>query len=286
MGDPFCVPRPFLEEILDDVERYELKLEITTNALLLGDDAQIARLLRLLSRMILSIDGATRETYERVRPPARWDRLLENVERFVAARRRIPRWRRPLLQFNYVAMRSNVHELPDFVDLAAGWDADEVCVALLVEVDPAIEGEKLDVDDPQVRALLAEAGRRATRRGVGFRVGNDAGALADMRSPGLAARLRRIARSTVVQGWDAVLEKLLWRARRVPRECPYLWSKAYVQLDGTVGTCCHPDFYVTGDLRRESFPSIWNGRRYRGLRSSLNGPHPAASCRDCHLLRG
>jgi MoaA/NifB/PqqE/SkfB family radical SAM enzyme len=291
MGDPFCVPKRFLHEILDDIERYDLRLEITTNALLFGDEVELERLARLVNKLIVSIDGATQETYERIRKPGKWDRLVDNLERFQRVRRRMAPWRQPLVCFTYVVMRSNLDELPDFVDLAAGWDGYEVSASMLIAVDAAIAHEVCDEQDPHVLEVLSEARRRALGHGLRFRV---VGA-----SPNFARSLRggpRSVRVRALQAWAAVrpafalglhplLERTGRRLRVAQRECPFLWSKTHVQLDGKIGTCCHPDFYVTGDLMQQSFRSIWNNRRYSGLRASLNSPYPAQACKDCHLLR-
>ena len=291
MGDPFCVPKPFLREILDDVERYDLRLLITTNALLFGDEQELERLARLVVKLIVSIDGATRETYERIRKPGKWDRLVENLERFVRARRRLAPWRRPLVSFNYVVMRSNLDELPAFVDLAAGWDGYEVSAAMLITVDPAIAHEACDEADPHVRDVLAEARRRALEHGMRFSLQGASPALREaIRSTPRNLRVRALqawgkVRPVFALGLNNVFEHVGRRLRVAPRECPFLWSKTHVQIDGTIGTCCHPDFYLTGDLMRQPFRSIWNSRRYRGLRSSLNGEFPARACKDCHLLR-
>jgi MoaA/NifB/PqqE/SkfB family radical SAM enzyme len=291
MGDPFCVPKPFLREILDDVERFDLRLEITTNGLLFGDEEELERLARLVNRMVLSIDGATPATYERIRKPGKWDRLVDNVERFQRARRRLPPWRRPLIYFNYVVMKSNLEELPDFVDLAAGWDGHEVSAAMLITVDPAIAHEACEERDPRVLEVLSEARRRALEHGLRFRVGGA--------HPELMKSLQRNSvglRVAALQAWAGVrpvfalglnnlVERVGRRLRVAPRECPFLWAKTHVQIDGTIGTCCHPQYYVTGDLMQQPFDAIWNNRRYRGLRSSLNSEYPAGACKDCHLLR-
>lgn len=291
MGDPFCVPKPFLNEILDDIERYDLRLEITTNALLFGDDRELVRLARLLNKLVISIDGATKETYERIRKPGKWSRLTENVERFQRARRSLPPWQRPLVHFNYVVMKSNLEELPDFVDLCAKWDAYAVSAAMLITVDPAIAHEALDEHDPHVRAVLAEARRRAWAHGLNFKVGGSKPMLDEdrrsMRAP-IAVRARQTwnaLRPVFTLGTNYLWERVGRRVRPLKRECPYLWSKAYVQIDGAVGTCCHPRFYLTGDLKTNSLDEVWNSKRYRGLRASLNTDHPADACRDCHLLK-
>jgi MoaA/NifB/PqqE/SkfB family radical SAM enzyme len=294
MGDPFCVPKPFLNEILDDVERYDLRLEVTTNATLFGDAAEVERLARLTSRMVVSIDGATKETFERIRVRGRFERVVDNVTRFRDAARRLPFHRRPLMLFNTMVMRSTLDELPAFIDLAKSWDAYEVRGLPVEVIHHSLADEVLDVDDPHVRAVLAEARRRADRHGIRLKL---AGHLSRALPPEteLAPRWLRVARAprrgwmlfkpVFSQGVNYLAEKTLHRIHVAERECGYLWNKAYVLINGEISTCCHADFLVTGDLKRAPFAEIWRGRRYGAIRSTLNTDHPAAPCRDCHLLR-
>lgn len=73
MGEPLCVPRGFLEELISDIERFDLRLHLTTNATLFGSTAQLDRLAAIAGIVMISIDGASRETYERIRARGRWD---------------------------------------------------------------------------------------------------------------------------------------------------------------------------------------------------------------------
>jgi len=294
MGDPFCVPRPFLNEILDDVERYDLRLEVTTNATLFGDDAEVERLARLTTRMVVSIDGATKETFEKIRVRGRWERVVGNVTRFRDACRRLPFHRRPLILFNTMVMRSTLDELPDFIDLARSWDAYEVRGLPVEVIHPSLADEVLDVTDPHVREVLAEARRRADRYGIHMKL---AAHLSRALPPPaeLAPRWLRVVRAprrawilfkpVFSQGVNYLAEKVLHRVNVAERECGYLWNKAYVLINGEISTCCHSDFIVTGDLAKTPFEEIWRGRRYAAIRATLNTDHPAAPCRDCHLLR-
>ena len=292
MGDPFCIPRPFFDQILDDVERYGLRLEITTNATLFGDDQQLERLARLATKIVISIDGATRETFERIRVRGNWERTVANVERLCTAIRRLPFRRRPLLYLNYVLMASNAGEFPLLLDHARRWGAYAVTGSPMIALDPSVAAEAIDVDaDPEVRESLAEASAKAFRYGIGLRIAGMAKPLPrppawDLRL--LPYRLRAWSipwRPVLTQGLHYLAQKALHRFRVAPRECGFLWHKAYVQIAGRVSTCCHHDYLITGDLTASPFPSIWNGKRARGIRAALNSEHPAAPCRDCHLLR-
>lgn len=292
MGDPFCVPRAFFDEILDDVEHYDLRLELTTNATLLGKDEELERLARLTNKMVFSFDGATKETFERIRVPAKWDSTVANIERFCRIRRAMPAHRRPLIYFNYVLMRSNLEEFPRFIDLASSWDAYSVAGSPLITVHPDIAHEAVDTSDPHVVDVLSEARDRAFANGVGFHVDGAHVGFHGWSPPWGPSRIRQQLsrwwipfKPAASQGLGYLAGKILHRIRVAPRECGFLWNKVYVQMDGKVTTCCHPNNLYTGDITADPFREIWNGKRYRALRAALNTDHPAPPCRDCHLLR-
>src|SRR5262249_19841216 len=70
-----------------------------------------------------SIDGATRETYRRVRGTDAFDRVLANVRRFAEASEGNPRMK---LIFVYVVMRENLQDVVPFVDVARAFDVERV----------------------------------------------------------------------------------------------------------------------------------------------------------------
>src|SRR5204863_8321733 len=74
-----------------------------------------------------SIDGATAETYERIRVRAHFDRIVRNLEGLVEARRRLDS-PTPRIRMVVVAMRQNLHEFPDLVRLAHRLSIDSVFV--------------------------------------------------------------------------------------------------------------------------------------------------------------
>ena len=292
MGDPFCVPKPFFNEILDDVERYGLRLEITTNATLFGSGEELERLVRLTRKLTISMDGATKDTFEKIRVPAKWDKTVEKIERFCEVRRKLPPWRRPVVHFNYVLMQSNVQEFPLFVELAAGWGASAVTGSPLVEVHPDIAHEVIDPQAPRERAIFQEAAERALEHGVGLTIAGHGIEQPKARGRSMLHRLSRRPAQWLVPwkpvrsgGINYLAQKALHRFAPAKRECGFLWNKAYIQIDGRIGTCCHPGYYVTGDVMERPLSEVWNSKRYQGLRSSLNTAYPAKACKDCHLLR-
>jgi len=292
MGDPFCVPKPFLNEILDDVDRYDLRLEITTNATLFGSDAELERVARLTTKMAISIDGATRETFEKIRVRGKWDKVVRNLNRLRDICRRLPFHRRPLLLFNYVLMKSTLDDFPRFIELAKDWDAHKVRGLPVLVIHPSLTDEVLDPKDPHVLEVLRDAKKTAARLKMWITMGHLDPDLDEPRSPTFPTQLRHapanpwlLFKPVFSQGLNYLAEHTLNRVHQAPRECGFIWNKAYVQLDGEVSTCCHPEFLVTGHLKKENFVDIWRGQKYQAIRRTLNTEHPAAPCRDCHLLR-
>lgn len=99
---------------------------INTNMTVL-DDKRLERLVRSNIRFInVSLDAATAQTYRRIRG-FDLDTVLENTRRFVAARKAHGK-RTPLLFMNMTMMRSNIEEVPAFVELSADLGADKVCL--------------------------------------------------------------------------------------------------------------------------------------------------------------
>ncbi|MEZ6194626.1 MAG: radical SAM protein [Planctomycetota bacterium] len=293
MGDPFCVSRDFIDEILRDVEDYGLRLEITTNATRLGDEAQVRRLARLVSHMIFSFDGATKETFESIRIGTSWERVTGQIEAFVRATRELAPWRRPLIDVNYVLMRSTLAELPRFVELAESWGVHTVRAFPMTLAHESMRDEIVDWREETAQAALAEAMRLSRRGRVRLHLAGEAAAALPADRSSLGARLAalprtlgKILRPIPSQGLNHVFEKTLHHIAVKRRECGYLGGKVYLLLNGEVSTCCHPDYMVMGRLGGgEGLEATWRGDDYASVRAALNSERPADPCRDCHLLR-
>jgi MoaA/NifB/PqqE/SkfB family radical SAM enzyme len=126
LGEPLLHPR-FLEMVRLAKQR-GLRAEVTTNALLLDDTMAAGLLDAGLDQLVVSIDGANAEAFGRVRSGASLARVVENVRRLHDARG--PNYG-PGTQIGveFVAMRSNVDELPGLGRLAAQLGATFIIVS-------------------------------------------------------------------------------------------------------------------------------------------------------------
>ena len=73
-----------------------------------------------LDRVIISMDGATKETYERIRVRAKYETLIQNVKDFRRIRDRLGR-RRPFIRIQMVRMKDNAHEVEQFIEMWKPW---------------------------------------------------------------------------------------------------------------------------------------------------------------------
>ena len=70
----------------------------------------------------------------------------------------------------------------------------------------------------------------------------------------------------------------------MPDRCFRLWLNPVITWDGKVLPCCFDKDaeFVMGDLKTDSFQSIWNGSAYKEFRRSiLNGRNKISICNNC-----
>lgn len=87
------------------------------------------------------------------------------------------------------------------------------------------------------------------------------------------------------------LDTLQDRFYSLTRACHWLWQSAVVNWDGTVSPCCVYEGRKTdmgGNVFRDGFRSVWNGRKYRVARETFArnpletvGPEEFSICRFC-----
>lgn len=163
-GEPMISPHFF-----DYVRRAHaagLAVHVMTNGSRINTDEAAGTLASCLSSMEISVDGATKETYERIRIGAKWENLVRNLERLDRHRKARPAGQRPHLTLCYVLMKSNVHEFPAFVEFAHRIGADRASGWHVIPVTE--EGRRESLQDERARSneILAQAVARGRELGI------------------------------------------------------------------------------------------------------------------------
>ena len=119
-----CGDEPLLSEHFPAILSYlaeehpHVEIELCTNATLMN--AKIRRLLieKGVTYILLSMDGVTKKTFEKIRVGAKYEKVLSNI---LALRdlKRASGSRFPHMIMDYVLMNENIHEAPLFVRLSS-----------------------------------------------------------------------------------------------------------------------------------------------------------------------
>jgi MoaA/NifB/PqqE/SkfB family radical SAM enzyme len=123
-GEPLMYPG--IHQLIDRMGEAGVKFGFTSNGLLLTEKK--ARLLAKHGEhvhMCISLNAASKETYY-LHQGKDFDKLLVNIERFIAIHRETRPESAPQLILSFIVMRSNRHEVMDFVRLARRLGAPQI----------------------------------------------------------------------------------------------------------------------------------------------------------------
>ena len=121
-GDPFAshVYRHFMDQT---PERDNIKYSILTNGLMFKEfHTRVPNVISNLNELGISIDGASKPTYEKLRLGGRWDKINENLQ--CISEQKHKHGFRFILHF--VVQKDNYHEMEDIIMLGKKYNADRV----------------------------------------------------------------------------------------------------------------------------------------------------------------
>jgi len=230
----------------------------------------IEALVKCNAHVTLSVDGATKETFETIRAGGSWEKLIYSLH----AIRRI----RAILaggssfEVTFVAMRKNIDELPEMVRLVHRFDLDLLRVQDYYFYDIEYDNQSLRYEPERANRRLEEAEQVARDLGVALLIPPRY----SMGSPDLKASLWKKALTT---------RRIFPARKRFPQSCKSPWQEVKILVDGRVAPCCFSDTGM-GNIQKDSFEKIWNGIRYRFFRWRIRTIFPPRECRVCHSSEG
>ena len=255
MGDPMLTP--YFDEILPILRKYGVLLNLTTNGTLLSEDRARA-MIDILKDVKFSFDGATADTFEKIRRGASFQQVLENINTLIRIRDEFciehPDHFRPTVTFQVTLQRDNIEELPDIMHLAESIGVDRVKGYHLY----VFEKELVDQSLMYHQQLANEKIREAQRLGHQLEIKTE--------FPSLFA----------LEGDETVSSTRII--------CKRLWEEVWIDHNGDVTPCCVPNRPVMGNLYNDSFSAIWNGPEYQRFREGMQGDNQVAFCQNCSLL--
>lgn len=238
-----------------------IRVTSTTNATLLDREMSRKIIDSGIDIFVVSIDGASKETFEGIRIGADYDKVLKNIKGFVEIR---GNRKKPEIHISFTGNMENISELPDILKLAKELGVDGVDMQGIHFWNDENLKEKRNDDTlvhniGEVKRIVNESIPLAKELCIELNVlgtGNRKGPYSDC---------------------DL-------RLHADPKLCQKKFKSLFVTVDGFVTICAaHPDPRQMnyGNLLKEDFDTIWNSPQYVELRKRhLKGDIPK-QCRTC-----
>jgi len=301
---PTGVGEPFINLELVPIIKYlksrGTQVSLTSNGTILNKIHSTEMIQCGLDKIIFSIDGATQQTFERIRVNARFNTVIGNVARLkeLKAQHQSPF---PRVELELVAMACNFHELPAWAEMAKELGAEALTVQNLFGHSGEVFG---DIYDSQKLIHIAYSqGNKIweefldTARRLNLQIYSPY-LNADMRQhfgPDPVAPERMDAGST--SGRDRLPDHADIGAevapaagtqaapprqaeKTTPMYCTQPWSILFMAWNGDIRTCCFNE-YALGNITGNSIEKIWNGPKYRSMRKAVAAGKVMDVCRDC-----
>jgi MoaA/NifB/PqqE/SkfB family radical SAM enzyme len=240
-----------------------------SNGILLNEKRGQALIDAGLDEYRLSMDGATREMYAKVRGVDAFDKIWRNVRAFIQ-QQKAQDASKPAVSLWFTAMRENLPDLPNLVNLAAEAGVKEVYLQRLVYFEEGLAASRQALfrrSTPEELAIVKHCEQRCQELGITFR------------AAGSATPVESLIRDFGARPWSG---------------CNRPYTLTYITSSGNVLSCCFAPFghksareykeeRVLGNIFEESIESIWHGERYEAFRRAFESDHPARHCSQCGL---
>lgn len=143
-GDPFAshVYRHFMA---NTPVRSTIEYSILTNALMFEEfHGRVPHIMSALRTLGVSIDGASRHTYERLRLGGSWDKINRNLECIAESKRSLGF----LFNLHFVIQEGNFHEMESIIELGRAHGADKVILTKVEDWNVLRDFAAVNVFDP------------------------------------------------------------------------------------------------------------------------------------------
>ena len=214
-----------------------------------------------IDRVWVSIDGATKKTYESIKCGANFERVLNNLKRFTELKKEMGS-PVPEICVRYIITKQNIKEMEKFVELISKiacrkdyGDGAYIEFAGLLEFDGVMGMYINEVPDKLIR--------KATDKG---------------RELGIKVR------------WVHHRQD-----KKVPASQCAAWTEPYVMIHGNVMPCCgvimsnkrpYLRKHSLGNIYKNTWDEIWNSPKYRKFRRTVNKKKKPVYilCKDCRAF--
>jgi len=207
-----------------------------------------------IDKIFISLDAATKETYEKIRAGSNFELVINNLRNFFKLREKMKAYF-PQIAFHYIVNKLNLKEIPQYLDLVH---------SITQEKDVIVQITRMLHEFKEVKDLFVEIPEETTRE-------------ANKKAEELGIKIV----------WNADIPQ-----EKPPIKKCTEWIMPFIFVTGHVIPCCsgneagHRDFQKETALENvfeQSFKEIWCSERYKTLRRMLRQGKVPLPCKNCCL---
>jgi len=252
-GEPFL--REDLFDLLALMQQKQLKVHLSTNGTLLTPRILTA-LKQLGVRVMISIDGTTKATYESIRDGASFEKVVEQARN--CAQEGI------LEAIDFTLLKRNYTEIPAIFELAASVGAPKIT---LIGLKPCRDYSEELLSPQEYREAVKLACQAAQETGIEFFF-DEPFFWATVKELGLTAHLPVASAGIVISSTSACA----------------LGEYLFIESNGEVRPCSFAPL-VLGNVNEKSLGEIWHDMLVSPLLRQIKDPHTRTGyCLDCQYL--
>lgn len=249
-------------------------VSFNTNGILL-DEEWISKLISNENIYInISVNAASEETYHCIMGKNYFEEVIINIKSLIKTRDNKEKVS-PYVSISFVAMEQNIHEFPEFINLANDLGINRVILRDLIILRKEHEKYSLFNHYDKTTKALHQAFKNAKKRNIlidtswfpidrflnnDFKVAEDSKFI----------EYSYLNCCPYTSSLNACFSK----------KCYDPWTSLTVCTAGDVEICCYSDA-IAGNIYEQSFSEIWNGGTYRYYRKKVNTPYIPYDCSRC-----
>lgn len=248
MGEPLVNNNFF--NMVEYASKYSIVSEITTNGSLLNQNNILKLQQSNLSRITVSIDGATPGIFEKIRVKSNFETVISNCKNLISSYKK--KIIRPEISAWCVIQNDNVNQFEEIYDLCKEIGFDKLTYQFHIsgwgkdEWNNINKNKKIEINS-------------------------------------IKEKIVKIKNKGIMEGMEINIfeENLL----TFSKQCVWPWESSYISKTGDVVPCCiigDEKVVSFGNIKENSFKEIWNSKNYISFRENIRKNEIPDYCKNCY----
>lgn len=236
VGEPLLHPN--ILEMIYEAHSRGLETEFFSNGTMFREEISKELIKSGINTILFSIDGASKDTFERIRKGAKFEEVTQNIKKFVELKKKMGS-ETPKIVVMTTLSTDNILEVPGIVELVYSLGVKKMVVKQMIPFVEELEKKFVTQGEHESIRRAMEIARKL---GVSFNVGVFAKKMAH----------------------EPSASKIL--------NCTWPWSATYITVDGWVTPCCNiydPKILNFGNIFETDFSVIWGSKKLEKFRCSV-----------------